>query len=106
MLFNSGGAGSKVKPNEFGVLQGPGHTYTEGNQSVAGQSHNSAGNQSHQSNIELREQFLYKRQLHTNMTQRVLHQQQLRDSQQKQLLHVKGQVLSHQNSTVPGSDLI
>jgi hypothetical protein len=30
MLFNSGGAGSKVKPNEFGLL-GPGHTYTEGN---------------------------------------------------------------------------
>jgi len=40
------------------------------------------------------------------MTQRVLHQQQQRDSQQKQLLQVKKQGLSHQNSTVPGSDLI
>lgn len=65
MLFNSGGAGTKVKPSEFGLLGAPGHTYTEGNQSVAGQSHHSAGSKSQ---AELHEQFLYKRQLHTNMT--------------------------------------
>ena len=47
LLFNSGGAGTKVKPGEFGLLGAPGHTYTEGNQSVAGQSHHSAGNKSH-----------------------------------------------------------
>jgi len=68
MHFSSGGAGTKVKPNEFGLLGGAGHTYTEGNQSVAGQSHHSAGNKSHQSHAEVHEQFLYKRNLHTNMT--------------------------------------
>lgn len=42
---------------------------TDGNHSVSGQSHSSA---THQSNAQMREYQLYKRNLHSNMTYRVL----------------------------------
>jgi hypothetical protein len=62
---------NKGAVSEFAAMQG--HLLTDGNQSVTGKSVHSNGTS--QSNAELNEQQQYKRTLHTNMTQRVLHQQ-------------------------------
>ena len=55
---------NKGPVSEFGAMQG--HLLTDGNQSMTGKSQHSNGTS--QSNKEMKEQFHYKRTLHTNMT--------------------------------------
>lgn len=64
-----------------GNFVGNGITHTEGNQSMAALSQGDVA--SHQGKEEMREQIQYKRQLHSNMTQRVLNQKQEQDAKDK-----------------------
>lgn len=66
--------------SEFAAMQG--HLLTDGNQSITGKSQHSNGTS--QSNAEMNEQHQYKKTLHTNMTQRVLHKQKEREMLQIQ----------------------
>ena len=61
-------------PQRTNNFVGNGLTHTEGNQSVAALSQGDVA--SLQGREELREQYQYKRQLHSNMTQRVLYQKE------------------------------